>query len=137
MIPQYILPGPFVDHIAVGDDPELTALARKAPMAYLTGDDRRLYATDAQASRLLAAAHTYRRTALYGTHQATAAMAALRVLSRHADPLPATTAPCRHCTSPDTTATTARPPRGHNGPCTPACERPATFCRACRILDAH
>jgi hypothetical protein len=51
--------------------------------------------------------------------------------------MPTSPAPCRSCASTDTTTTTARPPRPHNGPCTPECERPATFCRTCRILTTH
>ncbi|MCX4799617.1 hypothetical protein OG497_37820 [Streptomyces sp. NBC_01242] len=45
--------------------------------------------------------------------------------------------PCRHCGSATTTRTTAKPPRKHNGPCTPECTRPAILCLNCRMLDTN
>jgi len=51
----YVLPGPFVDHVATLTDPEhadLAALCHAAPLAYWRGDDRRVFADVWQAARL-------------------------------------------------------------------------------------
>jgi hypothetical protein len=53
----YVLPGPFVDHIAAHGEPDLAAACQAAPLAYLTSDsDRRVQLTVEQAARLHAAA---------------------------------------------------------------------------------
>lgn len=62
---QFILPGRFVDHVATLDDCELATLAREAPFAFLTGDDRRITLAAPLVPRLRAAArdmagHTFR-----------------------------------------------------------------------------
>ncbi|WP_331752744.1 hypothetical protein OG440_38345 (plasmid) [Streptomyces sp. NBC_00637] len=41
---------------------------------------------------------------------------------------------CRACGSGLTVRTTARPPRRHDGPCPPECERSAVLCPRCRTL---
>jgi hypothetical protein len=48
---------------------------------------------------------------------------------------PATPHQCRSCRSTNTTAYTTKPPRKHNGPCTPECLVEGRLCLNCRLFS--
>lgn len=45
------------------------------------------------------------------------------------------TRPCPRCTSTNTKPYTAKPPRKHDGACTPECEVTGSLCLNCRLYS--